>query len=67
MSTNIKVPYSPLMGVYKTIKNGLLILGPAIIAGVLQFINVLPLEIQAAYALPIGLIVYFIKNYIENK
>jgi len=55
--------YSFWTGLWKTIKNGLIVLAPSIVA----FITNLPADIQTVYAMPIGFILYFIKNYIQNR
>jgi len=55
--------YKIEIGVWKTIKNGLIMFGPSIVA----FIGNLPESIKVQYALPIGLVLYFIKNFIENR
>jgi len=59
--------YSVKIGIWKSLKNGLIVLGPAIAAAVLEFINVLPPEISLKYALPLGFVTYFIKNLITVK
>lgn len=55
--------YSFKTGVWKTFKNGVIMLGPALLA----FLANLPLDVQTKYAPLIGLIAYFIKNWYENK
>jgi hypothetical protein len=55
--------YSFKTGIWKTVKNGLILLAPSIVA----FLANLPADIQVEYAMPIGLALYFIKNYIENR
>ena len=51
--------YSLKIGLWKTIKNGLVLFVPAILA----FLANVP----AQYVPLAGLLVYFIKNFIENK
>lgn len=51
--------YSFKTGLWKTLKNGLILLGPAIIA----FLANVPVQ----YAPIAGLIAYMIKNYVENR
>jgi len=55
--------YSLKIGILKTIKNGAIILAPAVVA----FLLALPEDVQIKYAMPIGLLLYFIKNWIENR
>jgi hypothetical protein len=55
--------YSIKLGLWKTIKNTLVVLSPAIIS----FLAQLPDEVTVKYAMPIGFIVYFVKNYIQVK
>ena len=55
--------YSVILGVWKTIKNGLIVLAPSIIA----FIAELPPEISAQYTIPLGFVLYFLKNLIQVK
>jgi hypothetical protein len=55
--------YSLKTGIWKTLKNGLIVLGPSIIA----FVAALPADVQIKYAAPLGFLLYFIKNYIENR
>lgn len=59
--------YSKLVGGWKSIKNNLIVLAPAICAGILEFFRVLPEHISVKYALPIGFITYYIKNWLQNK
>ena len=59
--------YNIVTGVWKTIKNSLLLFWPSIITGVLAFMQALPPEFQAEHAILIGLVTYFIKNYKENR
>ena len=59
--------YSVSTGLWKTLKNGLIVLGPAIAAGALAFIGALPEDIAYRYSVPLGFAMYFIKNYIENR
>jgi hypothetical protein len=59
--------YSVTTGIWKSIKNGLIVIGPALVAGVLEFFNALPPDISTKYALWIGLATYFIKNWFENR
>ena len=55
--------YSPLIGVRKSVKNWIIVFGPAILA----FLANLPEEWKLAYAPLLGLLTYFIKNYFENR
>jgi len=55
--------YSFWLGVWKSLKNGIIVLAPSIIA----FLSNLPPEIAATYAMPIGFVLYFLKNYIQNR
>lgn len=55
--------YSVVLGIWKTIKNGLVVLAPSILA----FIGALPPEIQVEHTIVLGFIIYFIKNFIQVK
>ena len=55
----ISKDYSLKIGLWKTIKNGLVLFVPAMLA----FLANVP----AQYVPVAGLLVYFIKNFIENK
>jgi hypothetical protein len=59
--------YSKLTGVWKSVVNNLVVLGPAIVAGLLEFMAALPEGIAVKYALPLGLLTYFLKNWYKNK
>ena len=61
------MPYSFWTGVWKAIKNGVIVLGPAGAAAILEFFRLLPPDISTKYALWVGFITYFIKNYLENR
>jgi len=54
--------YSIKLGLWKTVKNFVIVAGPAILA----FMAALPEDVVIKYALPLGLLSYFIKNLIEN-
>jgi|WetSurMetagenome_2_1015567.scaffolds.fasta_scaffold483420_2 hypothetical protein len=55
--------YSIRTGLWKTFKNCLIVLGPSIVA----FVAALPPEYQTQYAPILGIVLYFVKNYAENK
>ncbi len=59
--------YSIWIGIKKTIKNGLIVMGPAAIAGYASFIAALPTEYQTAATAIFGFLGYFVKNWIQNK
>ena len=54
-----KINYSVLIGLKKSLKNWLIMFGPAILA----FLANVPPQ----YAVITGFVAYFIKNWIENK
>lgn len=57
------MPYSILEGLFKTVKNTVILFGPSIVA----FLTALPEEYRIMYAPILGVVLYFLKNYIENK
>jgi hypothetical protein len=59
--------YSVVIGVWKSIKNNLIVFAPSIIAAGLAFVDALPPGIKVEYALPLGLVTYFLKNWHQNK
>lgn len=62
MATVIK-NYSLKTGIWKTIKNGIIVLAPSILA----FAANLPDDVKVQYAMPLGFVLYFVKNLLENK
>jgi len=59
--------YSVVTGLWKTLVNNLVVLGPALAGGVLEFIRLLPEGVSVQYGLYLGLVTYFLKNYLKNK
>lgn len=55
--------YSFKIGIWKSVKNTLIVLAPALIS----FIANLPDEVTVKYAMPLGLICYFLKNLVQVK
>jgi len=55
--------YSLKTGIWKTLLNGVIVLAPSIIS----FIAQLPEEVTVKYTIPIGFLLYFLKNLIKNK
>lgn len=53
------MPYSFLTGIWKTIRNGVIFLGPSIIA----FVLAMPEDVQLTHAPLIGAIIYFLNNF----
>lgn len=58
--------YSWWIGVQKSLKNGLIVLGPALIAGLLAFRDEVPPGYQFI-GVGLGLVAYFIKNFIQHN
>ena len=56
------MPYSFVTGLWKTIKNGLVVLVPAFIAGYAAFLAALPPEYVPVAQVIGGFIGYFFKN-----
>ena len=54
-----KIKYSFLVGIWKSLKNVLIVLAPAFIA----FLMNVPLE----YTPVASLLIYLLKNYVENR
>ena len=64
----VKTNYSVKTGIWKSIKNVFLVAGvPAIVLLADNWTQWVPDNWNAVAAPVIGLIVYFIKNYIQNK
>lgn len=60
--------YSFWMGIWKSIKNVSIVWGiPAVVLLVGEWQNWIPAEYHRAAAPIIGLISYFVKNYIQNR
>lgn len=57
--------YSFLIGLKKTAKNTLIVLGPALLAGLTTFSEEVPMEYQFLTVLT-GFVAYFLKNFVEN-
>jgi hypothetical protein len=55
--------YSVKTGIWKSIKNWVIVLAPSILA----FLANLPEEWKLAYAPLLGMVTYFLKNWYENK
>lgn len=60
--------YSIKIGIFKSIKNVAIVMGiPMVVLFIDNWTEVIPIEWHK-YALPvIGLLAYFVKNYIQNK
>jgi len=58
-----KISYNFWLGLWKSLKNSLVVLAPAILA----FLANLPEDQIIKYALPLGFVTYLIKNYIQVK
>ena len=59
--------YSLKLGIWKSIKNGLIVMLPALGAGWLAFTQNVPAEYNVYITLAGGFFAYFVKNFIENK
>lgn len=64
-----KPGYSFWIGVKKTIKNGLITLGPSVLLALASWQDWIP--VGEKYVIPVGTVIgvlaYLLKNYIENK
>jgi len=59
--------YNLSVGIWKSIKNWLVTVAPAIVAGWTAFVNNLPQD-QQVYAMALaGFVGYLVKNWFENK
>ena len=64
----VKNQYSAWVGIKKSIKNVLIVAGvPALLLFLENFVKVMPDEWNPIAAPIIGLIAYFIKNYVQNR
>jgi len=61
------VKYSLWVGVQKALKNGLVVMAPAFVAGWLAFITNVPDPYKTLVAAVGGFLGYLLKNWIENK
>ncbi len=59
--------YSPITGLWKSLKNTIIILGPAIAAGWAAFSVNAPPEYQGVISAMGGFVAYFAKNWFQNK
>ena len=59
--------YSFLLGIWKSIKNTVIVLAPALIAGWAAFEVKLPPEQNTMIMAIAGFLVYLLKNYIQVK
>ena len=57
--------YSFITGLWKSVKNTLVVLAPALGAGYVAFINNVPPEYETPIMLAVGFIAYFFKNLIS--
>jgi len=55
-------------GIWKSIKNTLIVWGiPTLVLFIDNWTEIIPVDYQKALIPVIGLIAYFVKNYIQNK
>jgi hypothetical protein len=59
--------YSLQTGLWKTIKNGLVVLAPALAAGYMAFLAAAPAEWQQPISVIAGFAGYFVKNWFSNR
>jgi hypothetical protein len=60
--------YSYWIGFLKTLKNGAVMFLPPVVLYIADnYVNFVPTEYLPTAAIIVGMISYFIKNYIENK
>ena len=59
--------YSVKTGLWKSVKNTVIVLVPAFLAGGAAFATNVPANYQPVVAAIGGFVVYFIKNFIQNR